>query len=247
MTANEIRYNILLGVDSLFEGTGPGYNDKQISSIINRAQRRVFKDKAPKFDSDEKTKRILAPLLKGASLVKGNINLTTDTTITNYSHTVSNLLTGTFYTLPTTTNSDALGLIVEEYGILEIDSIKTQPVIVLPITYDYFLKNYNNRYKKPYTELIWRMDAKFEVGTIKPVVELIYPITHTLYDYIINYLRYPTNIVVNVSTPASQIDCEITDQSFQDEIVGEAIKIITASLDEGGYQVVATEKKFDEN
>jgi hypothetical protein len=120
---------------------------------------------------------------------------------------------------------------------------------VLPITYDYFLKNYKNRYKKPYVSdyesIVWRMDAKLD--SLKPVVELIYPSTYTIRDYLINYLRYPKDIAVNVATPNSQVDCEITDQSFQDEIIGEAIKIITASLNEEGYQVSAAEKKFDEN
>jgi hypothetical protein len=86
LDANSLRYNILVGVDSLFQGTGPGYNDKQISSIINRAQRRVFKDKAPNFDKDEKTKRILAPLLKASSLLRTDIVATTDATIINYPH-----------------------------------------------------------------------------------------------------------------------------------------------------------------
>ena len=244
MTANDLRYNILLGVDSLFEGTGPGYNDKQISAIINRAQRRVFKDKAPRFDKDEKTKRILAPLLKGASLSKGDIVATTDVSITHYDHS-TNSLTGTFYTLPTTASTNVLGFIVMEYVILVAGDTTTDPVIVLPITYDYYLKNYNNRYKKPSVDLVWRMDAKLDSGN--PVVELIFPSSETISDYQINYLRYPKDITVNVATPASQVSCEITDQSFQDEIVGEAIKIITASLDEEGYQVSAAEKKFDEN
>jgi hypothetical protein len=114
MTANDLRYNILIGVDSLFEGTGPGYNDKQISSIINRAQRRVFKDKAPRFDSDEKVKRILAPLLQRGSLVdEGNasqkIAITSDVTIIDYDHSTSTL-NATFYSLPAT-----VGFLVEEY------------------------------------------------------------------------------------------------------------------------------------
>ena len=248
MTANELRYNLLIGVDSLFEGTGPGYNDKQISSIINRAQRRVFKDKVPKFDTDEKTKRILSPLLQGASLVEADIVATTETSITDYPHSTSDLI-GVFYTLPTTASTDILGFVVEEYAILTKATIDSDPVIVLPITYDYFLKNFKNKYKKPYVSsyesIIWRLDAKLETG--KPVVELIYPNDYTITDYSINYLRYPKDITVNVGTLGSQVDCEISDQSFQDEIIGEAIKIITASLNEEGYQISTAEKKFDEN
>jgi hypothetical protein len=250
MNANDLRYGILVGVDSLFAGTAPGYNDKQISSIINRAQRRVFRDKAKIFDTDEKVKRMLAPLLKRGSYVDmGNasqrIATTTDVTIIDYPHTTS-LLTGTFYTLPV-----EVGFLVEEIVKLSIGGVITQADIVLPITYDYFSKNHKNRYKKPSTNLVWRMDAKLELETVaqvlRPCVELIYPNTHTISDYIISYLKYPVDITVCIGTPANQVSCEITDTSFQDEIIGESIKIITASLNDASYEVVATEKKFDEN
>lgn len=84
------------------------------------------------------------------------------------------------------------------------------------------------------------------LDTGNPCVELIYPDGFTVDNYIVSYLRYPNDITVNVSTPASQVDCEITDQSFQDEIISESIKIITAALNDEGYQVAVAEKKFDE-
>jgi hypothetical protein len=241
MTANEIRYNILLSVDSLFEGTAPGYNDRQMSAIINKAQRRVFRDRVKLFDTDEKTKRMLSPLISRGSLLQGDISLTADTSITNYNHVTANL-DSTFYTLP----SDVARL-VEEYASLEViaTSVILTPVLIYPITYDYFLTNYSNRYKKPYEELVWRLDTKLE--TSRYTVELIYPNTCTMNDVNISYIRYPIDIVVNVGTPGSQVSCEIIDVSFHDEIVGEAVKIITASLNDEGYQVSEVEKKFDEN
>lgn len=242
MTGNDLRYAILVGVDSLFTSTAPGYNDKQMGVIINRAQRRVFRDKAKLFDTDEKIKRMLAPVVKRGSFIdQGNatqkINATTDVTIIDYPHTTSTI-TGTFFTLPADT-----AFLVEEAIKLSIGGVPTQPAIVLPITYDYYLKNYNNRYKKPSVDLVWRMDAKLESS--KPVVELIYPNTHTVYDYLISYLKYPTDITV--VTGGSSTSCEIPDPSFNDEIIGEAIKIITASLNDSSYEITAAEKKFDEN
>jgi hypothetical protein len=243
MTANDLRYNILLGVDSLFEGTAPGYNDKQISAIINRAQRRVFSDKAPLFDANEKIKRILSPLTKRVSLVSGDISATTEVTITDFPHTTE-LLTGEFFTLPTD-----VGFIVEEAVAMDDDTDVSDLVIVLPITYDYFLKNYRNKYKQPLVnnridDIVWRLDAMLDDG--HPCIELIYPDGFAVDNYIITYLRYPNDITVNIGTPANQVDCEIKDQSFQDEIVSESIKIITASLNDEGYQVAVAEKKFDE-
>jgi hypothetical protein len=239
MTANELRYNVLVGIDSLYVNTAPGYNDKQMSSIINRAQRRVFRDYARLFDTSEKIKRILAPLVYGGSYLESDIILTTDTTIIDYVHT-NTTLTGTFFSLPAT-----VGRLLEEQVYLTASAVTTGPVLVLPVSYDYYLKNYKNRYKKPYTELVWRMDAKLE-GT-SPCVELIYPKGYTITDYIISYLKYPQDITVNIGTPGSQVSCEIPDPSFQDEIIGESIKIIKSALEETGYDVVAAEKKFDEN
>jgi hypothetical protein len=237
MTANDLRYNILLGVDSLFQGTAPGYNTKQMNSIINRAQRRVFRKYANLFDTNEKVKKMLAPVTRRGSISAGDITLAVDPQIIDYPHDTS-ALDASFYVLPT-----EVYRLTEEFAKLEIDNVVTDPVIVFPITYDYFTKNYNSRYKKPHSKLIWRMDVERENGD--PVVELIFPNTHTINNYFIVYLRYPTDIVVNTVNPAGQIDCEIPDQSFQDELIGEAIKIITASLNDEGYQVATAEENFD--
>lgn len=241
MTANDIRYNILLGVDSLFQGTAPGYNKRQMDSIINRAQRRIFRVKARLFDTDEKVKRMLAPLTKRASFLQGTIVQTADPLILDYPHSTS-ALDVQFYTLPL----DA-GYLVEEFAKLErlSDNVVGDPVIVFPITYDYFTKNHNSRYKKPHEKLIWRMDTSLENDS--PVVEIIYPRTHTIDDYFVAYLRFPNDIETNTVNPGAQVNCEVPDESFHDEIVVEAIKIVTASLNDEGYQVAGAEANFDEN
>jgi hypothetical protein len=242
MTANELRYNILVGVDSLFEGTAPGYNDKQLSAVINRAQRRVFKNNAKVFDTNERIKRILSPLLKRGDVTNGDIITTTDVAIINYPHSTSSLAS-TFFTLPI-----GVGFITEEAVTLAASTVVTGPEVVLPVTYDYFTKNYRNRYKKPVVDplgVIWRMDSSVE--STQYVVELIYPNTHTIDNYIISYLRYPIDMLINVNTPGSQVSCEIQDQSFQDEIISESIKIIVASLTETDYNIAIAEKKLDEN
>ena len=246
MDGNTIRYNVLLGVDSLFSGTSPGYNDRQISSIINRAQRRVFRDRAKLFDTNEKIKSMLSPLLKRASYVDHSlsaqkINATTDVTIIDFPHTITGYIVGKFLTLPSESN-----FIVEETAKITKSAVTTQVNIVLPITYDYINKNYKNRYKKPSVDLIWRLDAKLESS--KRVVELVLPEGYTVNDYIVSYLKYPVDIVVDTKSPFTNLtSCEITDPSFNDEIIGEAIKIITASLNDSSYEIEAAEKKFDEN
>jgi hypothetical protein len=237
MTAAEMKYAILLGIDSIFEGTAPGYNNLQMGTIMNKAQRRVFNEKKKLYDRDETIKRMLAPLNKRASLLEGDIVATADTDLTDYIHP-----NGTLYTLP----SD-IAFLTEEYVKIQLTATPTysDPVLVLPITYDYYVKNYNNRYKKPYANLIWRLDYSVE-GTGGPpvtgynyVVELITDGTDTIGDYIISYLRYPIDMVIGTT------NCEIKDLNFQDEIVSESIKIITAALNDEGYQVATNEKNSD--
>jgi hypothetical protein len=189
---------------------------------------------------------MLAPVTKRASYIDHSlalqkINATSDVTITNFPHTITGYTVGSFFTLPVDSN-----FVVEETAKITKSAVTTQVNIVLPITYDYFNKNYKNRYKKPSVDLIWRLDTKLESS--KPVVELILPEGYTINDYIISYLRYPTDIVVDTKSPFTNMtSCDITDQSFNDEIIGESIKIITASLNDSNYEIEAAEKKFDEN
>lgn len=234
MTSTELKYHVLLGVDKLFEGAAPGYNDLQISAILNRAQRRVFNKYRELFDKDEKIRKMLAPVTKRASLLEADIAPSISTT---YAHT-----NGAYYSLPT----DVAQLVeeyvtfIEEAGPPEVVS---DPVIVFPITYDYYTKNYKNRYKKPYAELVWRMDAGFDPNNEMYYVELITDGENPIKDYVITYLKHPDEMVVD-STGANEVDCEIIETQFQEEIIAEAIKIIVAALNDEGYQVAAAERQF---
>ena len=172
---------------------------------------------------------MLAPLNKRGSLLEGDITLTTDVTLIPYVHP-----NGTLYSLP-----DDVGFLTEEYvKLLTAPAVYSDPVLVFPITYDYYSKNYNSRYKKPYEGLIWRMDYSVEDDD-HYVVELITDGTDTIGDYIISYLRFPVDMVIG------SVDCEILDDNFQDEIVSETIKMIVAALNDEGYQVAMNEKTSD--
>lgn len=229
MTAAEMKFAVLLGIDSIFENTAPGYNNLQIQTFLNKAQRRVFKEKKKVYDRDETVKRMLSPLNKRGSLLEGDITLTTDVTLIPYVHP-----NGTLYSLP-----DDVGFLTEEYvKLLTAPAVYSDPVLVFPITYDYYSKNYNSRYKKPYEGLIWRMDYSVEDDD-HYVVELITDGTDIIGDYIISYLRFPVDMVIG------SVDCEILDDNFQDEIVSETIKMIVAALNDEGYQVAMNEKTSD--
>lgn len=228
MTAAEMKFAVLLGIDSIFENAAPGYNNLQIQTFLNKSQRRVFNAKKKVYDRDETVKRMLSPLNMRASFLEGDITLTADADLTPYVHP-----NGTLYSLP-----NDVGFLTEEYvKLLTAPDTYSDPVLVLPITYDYYSKNYNSRYKKPYEGLIWRMD--YSVESDHYVVELITDGTDVVGDYLISYLRYPTDMVIGTT------NCEILDDNFQDEIVSETIKMIVAALNDEGYQVAMNEKNSD--
>ena len=234
MTPAELKYHVLLGVDKHFENAAPGYNDIQMSAILNKAQRRVFKKYRELFDRDEKVRKILSPVLSRGSLLEADIIKSNDNTYTHPN--------GWFYALP-----EGTAYLVEEYVTLDLGTnpaTYSDPVLVYPITYDYYVKNYKNRYKKPHTDLVWRLEAGYENEDELYVVELITDGVYEIYDYFIVYLRYPTDIIVDI-TGVEETPCEIVDQGFHDEIVSEAIKIIVAALNDEGYQVAAAERTFD--
>jgi len=125
MTALEMQYNILLQIDSLFEGAAPGYNTLQIQSFMNRAQRRVFNEKKMLYDTDEHVKRMLAPLNRRASTSDNTIRLATSA-LRVYMHP-----NGTYYSLP----SNA-GYITEEYEIFPaIVSFNSSSRTIIPNSY----------------------------------------------------------------------------------------------------------------
>ena len=101
MIANDMKYKFLVGLDSMFEFTAPGYDDRQVSAILNQAQDEVFQEKynprANKFgvgfEYNEKRRRDLAELIRtitlDATTTTGSISYTGN--FTTGSNVVSNV------------------------------------------------------------------------------------------------------------------------------------------------------------
>lgn len=65
--------------------------------------------------------------------------------------------------------------------------------------------------------------------------------------YLVHYVKLPRAIVIDVQTPALQVNCELP-ESVHDEIVSKAVKIASAAIipDPNQYQVNQVESKEDE-
>ena len=225
-----MSYLLQLKFDSFFEDSAPGYDDKQISVILSDAQLRIVLKLIPFFESDEKVRRQLEQLIKSGSVSNGDIIVSSDQTAKHPN--------GVIYDLPT-----SFYHAVEEAVILTGASAEST---VKPVTHDFYQANKVNPYKKPNSNVVWRMDISRLTdasGTATPAsakrTELITDGT-AISDYRLRYLRELPDIIVDGSTPANQRHC-ILDQSLHDAIVDEAVKIMKASVIPEEYQIAQNE------
>lgn len=234
MTSNEMKYHFLLLFDKLFELAAPAYDETQISAILTDAQMRVASRNGQLFERTEKKRRNLEQYIKSASVGEG--------TVTVSSNQIGVHENGVYFDLP-----DEFLVAIEES--VEIGGEKE--ILVKPVTHDFYLKNYRNPYKKPNieegTEVIWRMDISREThaeGTSSASAKRAEIITEgsAITDYVLRYLITPPAIVVDTITPTNQRHC-ILDDTLHYEIVREAVKIATGSVEPELYQISDKEEK----
>jgi len=249
MTANEMKYNMLLLYDKLFEYGSPAYDDRQIGAILSKAQLRIYKryympnrNKFNEgFESTEKRRTDLEQFIKNASVSGGQISVSADQTGVHPD--------GVFYDMPT----DYLYPVEE--AVVTSDSTP-QEITVKPIKHDYYRANIRNPYKKPYSNLAWRMDfsrlnsgssgGDTFTGQTAKRTEIIPKSGSTINDYRVRYLITIPDIVCDEITPTNQRH-SIFDESLHDEIVDEAAKIAAAAAHPEKYQIADKEQKDNES
>jgi hypothetical protein len=245
MQANEMRYELLLLLDNLFEFGAPAYDDTQIGSLLTKAQMRVFKKRYdPAFELTEERRRDLEQLIKPAEYDSTDIPGSTITVSSSQDGIHPN---GVFFDLP----SDFL------YAAEEAVTTDTSSgeVKVDPVTHDEYLANIDNPYQNPNvksgTSVFWRMDISREtqpVGVTSGSAKRTEIITEggTITKYRMRYISTPQDIVVDSITPANQVHC-ILDDSIHPEIVDEAYKIAEASVRPEEYQIALNEQRISES
>ena len=214
MTAAELSYRFFLAYDKAFEGAAPGYDDKQVSTWLSNAQYRVFDKYYRQFERSEAARRALEPMIKSTSILSTSAGVHPN---------------GYFINLPT----DFMYAIEEAVTLTGA----TSESCVKPITHDFYALNRSNPYKKPYSDVVWRMDVSSDTATKK--TEIITDGT-AISNYRLQYLTKITDIVVDSSTPANDVD-PILDSTVHDEIITEAVKIAVAATKPDEYQIAALE------
>jgi hypothetical protein len=256
MTANEMKFNFQLKYDSLFEFSAPAYDDRQISYILTEAQFRVFikrynplGNKYQKgFEADEQRRRDLEQLIKPA------LYDYTDPTGSGIAAGVEPIVqssqqggvhpNGVFFDMP----PDFL------YAVEEAVQLQGEPkeAWVRSVKHDEYLANINNPYKKPYKDLVWRMDiSRYQhaegtsVAATSKRTELILPDGFSVDTYRLRYLGNPPSIVVDEFDPTNQRHC-VLDNTLHREIVDEAVVIAQAAVKPDKYQIGISETERDD-
>lgn len=123
---------------------------------------------------------------------------------------------------------------------------------IKPVRHDEYLANINNPYKKPYKDLVWRMDISratqadgISILSSAKRTELVIPSGYELVEYRTRYLAVPPAIVVDEFDPTLQKHC-VLDESLHREIVDEAVAIAQAAVKKEEYQIGRAESQQSE-
>ena len=240
MTATEMQEEFLILYDKITNFDAPGYEDDEISRFLSRAQERfvlhVYNPMANKyvtgFEGTEKRRKDLSALVR-------------DVTLTAAAVQTDSKADGTFFELP----DDFLFTIQEEAEISSTDSCydSSTGVEVKPITHNYYLKNKKNPYKKPYGELIWRLD--FSRNGTKKRHELVTDDATTVENYRVRYIKKPTPICTSVGVTIEGVtgisNCEL-DPITHRAIVDEAVALAAGITNPETFQIRKTEAGLSE-
>jgi hypothetical protein len=251
--ANEMKYNLLLFFDKLFEYGAPAYDDRQISAILNKAQVRVFKRHYSPlaniyqqgFEQTEQRRTDLEQLIASAEYDSEAIAPVIGVDVIESLNQGGAHPSGVFFDMPTN-----FLYAVEESVVT--DGSSPEEVNVVPVKHDEYRANIRNPYKKPYKDLVWRMDysrTTHKEGTGEATAkrtEIITDSTSSILKYRVRYLITPSEIIVDEVTPVNQRHC-ILDATLHDEIIDEAVKVSKASVMPETYQIADKEQKENQS
>jgi len=216
MTAAELKEYFLLGYDSATSLSAPGWEDSEISAFLTVSQKKIFEEYYKLFETDEKARKVLNYLV-----VSTDINRAAGV----YVDQTGKYTNGEFWELPAdmayslkeevTINLNAC----EDVSLIPGDWLR---VYTKPINLDYYSKNVNNPFKKPYSGMVWRLDVSNKEGP--KLHMLVTGGSYAVQYYHLTYLSYPT--AITISPQVSSVLSEIVHQDIVDEAIKLALEVI---------------------
>jgi hypothetical protein len=238
MTANQMWENVLVTYDALYSQSAPGFVDPEASILLTKAQwyyilQRLNPKSNRNMEGFEETEIRIQGL---SALVKDSQESSTPPTKTNVSQ-VGALPGEELWALPT----DFMIAIYEGCQ-TNVKQCGSNPpvynrIMTIPISHDEYNLNYYNPYKRPYTDgtegIIWRLEhGRKTVNNVERKVHgLITDGTFQVTNYYLRYIKTPSDIVVDLDTPASQVNCELDSLTHQG-ICDIAVKLLSAAVRE---------------
>lgn len=200
MTQRELHKSFLAQIHNYDIDSQYEFQTHEIEIFLAKSYRQVVDKYYSVFEKDEKARKILSKLVNV-------VQVTSITTTTDYYNGYKVDLTGV---TPTILYN------LSEECILELTHPST--TLVKPVTLDAYAANVDNPFKKPWKNLVWRLD----VGDGTQQVILI--ATSTVLAYNLTYLRQPETIDV---TSTSSI---LINEEAHNDIVDRAVQLALQSI-----------------
>jgi len=171
----------------------------QIEQFLNEAYDQYINELAKEFEINEKARKALSRYtlrLELDELTAPNFNkIDSSSKLFGISDADKDL-------------NDILLLVVEEHV-----EASTGPVKVKPVTHDYYFANIQNKYKRPYEDLVWRLDISIDTETVDKRYEAIHELVsrNIVYtDYVITFIRKyePVSIKDDSEIYLPDVDCK---------------------------------------
>jgi hypothetical protein len=255
MTANEMANELELELDRSASYGSPGYEDFELSSVLSKAVNFYVKKyydelnnrKLKGFEETEIRDQGLGALITDApSLTPSASQVGT---------IVNNSVTGKFFDLP----SNHMYTIYEECVLDKIEcGTDNTPIIayVIPIAHNEMQRFNTSKYKRPFYKpsgdaRVWRSEFSRYTTGINPSApatakrhEIFTDGTFNILTYHMRYLRNPSDIVVDRTTPANQRNCEL-DISTHRVIIEIAADLMMQRVKEQKMQIVEPFKELE--
>jgi hypothetical protein len=254
MTANQMADEVERILDRSSSFGSPGYEDFEITSVLNIAETLYVKKfydelnnrKGKGFQEIEIRNQGLGALIKDAPSLTPSASQVG--VITN-----SNVV-GKFFDLP----SDHMYTIYEECKIDKIECGTTTPIYAYVVATSHNeMQRFNwSKYKRPYYKSygdarVWRSEFSRFVDGVNPATpitakrhEIFTDGTFNILEYHMRYLKNPSQIVVDRTTPANQRNSEL-DESTHLIIVQMAADEMMERVKEQKLQIIEPLKELE--
>lgn len=194
ITALDLQSRFETTIRSKDKVSGKSFQTSDMEEFFNQAQTEWLKSMIASFDSDERSKQLLAPVTQQ-------------------------------YSTPFSAKSQSDGFYWDSYStpedlyaiVMEAALVKTDTrILIKPVTYDEYLQNVGNPYRRPHAKLAWRLTS--DHGSI---IVSTYP---DITAYEIEYVKKPT--VIDIKNNSEFIFEEEAMNTIVDAAVALALKSI---------------------